>query len=165
MGRPFKNLEERIGLFLHNIEVDCLGCYNWLGAISPQGYGRSSLFVPYISTDLCHRASFWLYNGYLPEIVMHSCDNRGCCYWGHLREGTHSDNMKDMYNKGRGRYQNGESNRSSEISKEMASIIWNYKGKMGRYKLAEILGVSKYIINNIWYGGQWNEVKEQEWIQ
>jgi len=42
----------------------------------------------------------------------HTCDNRPCCYRGHLFEGTHEDNMADMASKGRGHWQRAADPRS-----------------------------------------------------
>ena len=40
--------------------------------------------------------------GRLPtDSVLHKCDNRCCINEDHLYEGTHSQNMKDMFARGR----------------------------------------------------------------
>ena len=88
-------------------KVDTSGeCWNWIGAINTNGYGRFRLFG--IPTS-AHRASFIINYGSIPELdewhgmcVLHKCDNKCCVNPEHLFLGTQQDNIIDMYSKGRG---------------------------------------------------------------
>jgi hypothetical protein len=77
-------------------------CWPWLGTRLPAGYGtfggrRGEHFY-------AHRVGFENQNGHInPELlVCHSCDNPPCCNGRHLFQGTHGDNSKDKWSKGRG---------------------------------------------------------------
>ena len=51
--------------------------------------------------------SRWIYEGYHNKVlpreieVCHKCDNPACINVEHMFEGSHADNMRDCYNKGR----------------------------------------------------------------
>lgn len=76
------------------------GCWEWLGCKWKSGYGYLRPNKQYISA---HRYFYVLYNADIPEglDVLHRCDNPSCVNPEHLWLGTHSDNMKDAYAKGR----------------------------------------------------------------
>lgn len=48
-----------------------------------------------------HRRVFYETHGYLPEVVMHTCDNPRCINPDHLKAGTYVENMQDCKRKGR----------------------------------------------------------------
>lgn len=77
------------------------GCWTYNGVVTKDGYGR----LRYEGVKvLAHRLAYILSNKVeIPEgmCVLHSCDNRICVNPKHLFLGTHSDNMKDMKQKGR----------------------------------------------------------------
>lgn len=50
-----------------------------------------------------HRWIHWKNTGEKPEVVMHTCDNPSCINPEHLKSGTHKENIRDMWNKGRQR--------------------------------------------------------------
>ncbi len=72
------------------------GGYGMIGAGSRIDGSRSQLYV--------HRECYRHLVGPIPEglFVLHSCDNRICCNaQAHHFLGTHLDNMRDMFSKGR----------------------------------------------------------------
>lgn len=81
------------------------GCWDWGHSVQSQGYGRFT----YVGEDnkkrhmLAHRASHEIFIGPIPPglFVLHSCDRPICVQPAHLRAGTHSDNMFDMWGRGR----------------------------------------------------------------
>src|SRR5437899_2411616 len=77
-----------------------LGCWIWQGATNSMGYGRLHWSG---TTVLAHRAAWFVANGPIPDhmCVCHRCDTPLCVRPSHLFLGTHSDNMKDSYAKGR----------------------------------------------------------------
>ena len=77
-------------------------CWIWFGSTAGGGYGQFSILGKKI---LAHRYRFMKDNGYLPEVVMHTCDNPPCVNPEHLVPGTYQDNAKDMVEKHRHRGQ------------------------------------------------------------
>lgn len=80
-------------------------CWLWLGSTNPDGYGRFNIKIGYYKYRLVqpHRFSWELFYGPIEDNtqVLHKCDIPACINPDHLFLGTISDNMKDMYNKGR----------------------------------------------------------------
>lgn len=77
------------------------GCWVWTAGKNSDGYGE---FYPTPrALVLAHRFSFALVNGPIASgvMVLHHCDNPPCVRPDHLFGGTHSDNMRDAYAKGR----------------------------------------------------------------
>jgi hypothetical protein len=70
------------------------GCWIWMGAISPNGYGSIRIKQKTHST---HRVSYQVHKGEIPNgaSVLHSCDVRCCINPDHLRVGTYADNQHD----------------------------------------------------------------------
>lgn len=75
-------------------------CWNWLGARVTAGYGQ---FRVNGSLYYAHRYSYEIHYGPVPDgmFICHGCDNPLCVNPLHLFVGTQSDNMIDMWNKGR----------------------------------------------------------------
>ena len=76
-------------------------CWPWTAATS-KGYGQIGYKGKLI---YAHRLAWVFKNGAIPKgkHILHKCDNTKCVNPHHLFLGTHSDNMKDMEKKGRGR--------------------------------------------------------------
>lgn len=92
--------KERIEEF--SIPVPESGCWLWTRHLAEGGYGS---FGEGGKHHRAHRIAYEVYVGPIPEgmFVCHKCDTRSCCNPDHLFLGTQSDNIKDMYRKGRGR--------------------------------------------------------------
>lgn len=71
------------------------------GRPSVNGYAQSGQRVRKGLPSALHRYLFLLEHGYLPEVVMHTCDNPRCINLRHLKAGTWDLNNKDRAKKGR----------------------------------------------------------------
>lgn len=76
------------------------GCWGWAGDKTKSGYGVISHEG---KRGYAHRASWELEHGPIPAgmEICHHCDNPPCVRPDHLFIGTHADNMRDMWAKGR----------------------------------------------------------------
>jgi hypothetical protein len=80
------------------------GCWIWTGAYTRRGYGMISLGGRKSKTLTASHASLKVHGIEVPlgMQVNHKCDNKWCVNPEHLWVGTQSDNMRDMWRKGRG---------------------------------------------------------------
>lgn len=83
-------------------------CWEWR---NPSHTGYATFCTDATTTVAVHRFSWELENGPIPEgdgyhgtCVCHRCDNPSCVNPAHLFLGSHQDNMRDMNEKGRGRW-------------------------------------------------------------
>jgi len=101
MKRRPKMTDEELNIWFNNQKIeDENDCWNWSGVIN-HGYGRVSIKAKRV---LVHRYSLQLYLGRpIPQNleVRHMCHNTKCFNPLHLKEGTHSENMRDMVEAGR----------------------------------------------------------------
>lgn len=76
------------------------GCWLWLGAIDAKGYGQ--FYYPPQNMVRAHIVAWELFRGSRKGLhVLHNCDRPYCVNPGHLRLGTHQDNMADRDSRGR----------------------------------------------------------------
>lgn len=86
-------------------------CWEWSACRRLQGYGAFKLSG---QIYLANRVAYFLTHGIDPGkmFVLHSCHNPPCCNPAHLRLGTHSENMREMCESGRGNQRYQESRKS-----------------------------------------------------
>ena len=74
-------------------------CWLWTASTATKGYGQFMWGTAVAGT---HRIAWLLTFGRWPEpCCLHHCDNPRCVRPDHLFEGTHADNIADMFAKGR----------------------------------------------------------------
>jgi hypothetical protein len=79
-------------------------CWNWTGS-RMKGNWHGQWRNGDGNIELAHRAAWRFMKGPIPNglCVLHRCDNPICTNPTHLFLGTHSENFKDMWEKGRSR--------------------------------------------------------------
>ncbi len=110
--------------FMRMVEIplDLGACWTWQGNKPDGKYGHFSLGA---KTVKAHR---WLYEtviGPIPTglVVRHKCDNPPCVNPMHLQIGTHSDNQKDKFLRGRGADRRGEKHPLARLTAEQVKDI------------------------------------------
>lgn len=107
-----KNLQDLV----NKVKARCVkapnGCLEWQGAKSAKGYGvisqkgrnlathRIALAGALNMPELLNRIDRTV-SVFVPQYVLHSCDNPSCCNPKHLRLGTATDNADDCTGRNR----------------------------------------------------------------
>jgi predicted DNA-binding protein (UPF0251 family) len=145
--------------FLKKILVDTNGCWLYQGAIKKTGLGYG--WVTYEKKQMnAHRASWIIKNGAIDKglSVCHKCDVPSCINPDHLFLGTHSENIKDMWNKKRHKPTNegGEKNPASKLTlDQVKQIRILLSEKVKQRVIAEKFNVSVPTISNIKTSYRW----------
>lgn len=110
-----------------------------------------------------HVASYTAYNGPIPEgmYVCHTCDNPWCIEPTHLFLGTHIDNIKDMWAKGRGVHQDttGERNGQAKLTaKDVLEIRQLLCEGYTQTELAAIYGIDNSSVWKIEHRRSWRHI-------
>jgi hypothetical protein len=139
------------------------GCWEYMGVLNRYYYGQFNINRNNKSkTYLAHRVSWELFsNQSIPDgkVIMHTCDNRKCCNPGHLKLGTHQDNINDMFAKGRGNRRGaiGERSHTAKLTWELVGKIRRLysTGKYTQQQLADRFSVVISTISNIVNNKAW----------
>lgn len=107
------------------VKVQPSGCWEFQGYRHwESGYGQIGTGEDRKITAT-HRAAWMVTYGAIPDglFVLHKCDNRPCCNPDHLFLGTHTDNMRDMWAKGRGARETGVRTSNGRLTTEQVAEI------------------------------------------
>lgn len=118
------------------------GCWEWQGRLNNKGYGK-------LGRRYAHRMAHELFCGPIGNLqVLHHCDNRACVRPSHLFLGTQSDNIRDMYAKGR------RPLHLVKLTDEQAAEIRTLGGTVTQQRLAKQFGVSPSYVSMILAGAR-----------
>ncbi len=133
--------------FRSRYEIKENGCWEWIGNIDRDGYGR------YGVKTKAYRYSYERFKGSIPEgmCVCHNCpggDNKKCVNPDHLWLGTHEQNIHDKEKKGK--QNKGEIHGRVKLTeKDVIDIRRRFKnGELGT-ELAKEYGVTSGLIYHI----------------
>jgi hypothetical protein len=148
-----KITEEVEDLFWSKVEIkNPESCWVWAGTKNRR-YGQ---FHFRGDTIPAHRVSWMINRGPIPRGLwaLHACDNPPCVNPDHLWLGTHTDNIKDMWDKGRGA--SAEKNGRTQISTETAKHIKILLGIGTRVPvICSFLNVTRMTVYAIKDGRSW----------
>lgn len=145
---------KRRKIALMEIDIDKSGsCWEWTGRRNKSGYGLTAIRG---GSELAHRAYWQLVVGEVPVglCLLHSCDNKKCVNPGHLRVGTHAENMAEAKERNRMRGLKGDKNHKAKITYEIADEI-RKDVSSSNVSLGLKYGVSEVVISNVRLGKSW----------
>lgn len=128
------------------------GCWLWIGARTPSGYGQ-------IDKRGAHRVSWELHNGPIPEglVVRHQCDVPPCVRPDHLLIGTQKDNMADKV--ARGRHTHGTDVVTNKLTpQQIADMRDRYSAGEKQADLAKAFGVTQPHVSRLVRGDAWRHL-------
>jgi len=133
------------------------GCWIWQRG-KRKGYGQFGLPLTKATTR-AHVAAYEAFVGPVPDgmLVRHRCDVRACCNPAHLETGTHVDNMRDRYERGRCARLCGERNPGAKLSKHQIDVIHELRAEgLLLREIAAVVGCSLQNVSYILNGKTWS---------
>lgn len=153
--------------------MPCRCCRVYRGFRNEHGYGRPSLGPPRPQSRGGHkdgRKQVYLHRWVVEqldgvplapgEVVMHLCDNPPCFFYGHLKRGTQTKNLADMWNKGRGTGGGspGSTNANARLTEDQVRAIRALRGTASSSVVGRQFGVKGSAVRGIWGGKSWRHV-------
>ncbi|UOF80472.1 endonuclease [Caudoviricetes sp.] len=133
-------------------------CWTWNASCRPDGYGQWRRADGKI--ELAHRASWRLFRTEIPAgaHILHKCDNPSCVNPTHLFLGSHADNMRDMWGKGRARpgRSMGEKHGMAKLTAEIVQEIRS-SGESG-VELARKFGLAATTVCDVRKRRTWKHI-------
>lgn len=132
-------------------------CWGWIGCKNPHGYNQLRYGG---KNSSAHRLSYELHHGPISPglCILHSCDNPECTNPRHLRQGTVTDNARDMMDRNRAKIFRGEAHGKSKLTTAAVLEMRELFGVVSLRKLALRYGVAKKTILDVKNGKTWNSV-------
>ena len=139
-------------------------CWEWTGTKNCDGYGRFRYTANNVrKLERAHAVSLSFGLGYVPGYVMHRCDNPSCVRPSHLKEGTHEENTREAYAKGRQPRRigyRGEKVKQAKLTEcDVRAIRAQHMNGDSHVAIAPDYGVSPSAISQIIRGKTWAHVK------
>ncbi len=136
-------------------------CWVWTSSTNGRGYGQISSGGNGGRPLKAHRVAWEMENGPIPDglDVLHKCDNPICTRASHLMLGTHLDNMRDMFTKGRRQAAVGERAAGAKLCECAVRAIRRLSGEgVTRADLGRRFGVHPMSILAIVRREHWRHV-------
>ena len=121
-------------------------CWLWTAALWPNGYGRVCVNGRTVGS---HRVAYELTYGPIPHglFVCHKCDVPACVNPDHLFLGSNTDNVRDMWRKGRGK---GLDPHNGKLTTEQRRIaVARVAAGESKTDVGRDLGVSRQAIHHL----------------
>jgi hypothetical protein len=150
-------------LILEAIEVETDACIE--APTCKNGSGGYGVFRINGRVERAHRHAYAHANGLQlsdinGKVIMHTCDNPPCVNPRHLVEGTHLDNMKDMFAKGRRQAAVGERAANVKLTEQQVrEIKRRLSAGESDVSIAKDFPVERGQIRYIRVGKSWRHVK------
>lgn len=142
--------------FLALIAAETDGCVLWSHKIGPTGYAH----VRHDGRTLgAHAVAAMLRLGERPSpshVVAHSCRNRNCINYRHLRWATTSENHTDKWRDGT--MPHGETHPRSKLTDDAVRSIRTLAPTTDKRTLAEMFGVSPITVRDVIKNRTWRHV-------
>lgn len=125
-------------------------CWGWTGHTHDFGYGLIGKRVDGKKVKFyAHVVSYQMHVGEVPKGVtlLHSCDNPPCSNFTHLTPGTQTENMHDMWNKGRGCTANHFKPKLTEAEVDQINALISFGFTQG--KIAAAFDISQAAVSLI----------------
>lgn len=128
-------------------------CWLWTAGTNSSGYGAIKVNGTHTNA---HRVAYRLAETDPGDMhVLHQCDNRQCVNPNHLYLGTPSENMQDMWDRGK-RDATGENNPNAKLGNDdVEEIRERSAAGATNEELAAEFGVSSSTISMIVTGRRW----------
>jgi hypothetical protein len=171
-GKELKPLQQQFhGLsekerFMKWVAIQPNGCWKWMGSVMKHKDRHDSEWHGQWRNangehELTHRAAWRILVGDIPRkaMVLHRCDVPRCVNPDHLYLGNQSDNVKDMWDRGRARQgvSRGEDHGNAKVTEEIVREIRS--SKESGVVMAKRFGISTATLYDIRNNHIWRHVK------
>ena len=139
------------------IVYDKKDCVEWDKCRDKAGYGVSWYKGKKVAA---HRKAWMINNGDIENglFVLHKCDNPPCVNVDHLFLGTHTDNMRDRFSKGRARLDGKPLRIGAKVTEKDVIAIRIMASAFTQRQLSEMYGITSSAISRIVTRSNWRNL-------